>query len=67
MFQVDNDLPAYDPKEGTEVFWKQVFELPASNVDYKVLPVVVKSVLVLVQTIAESECSLSIIARIVTE
>ena len=27
VFQVDNDLPAYDPKERIEVFSKQVFDL----------------------------------------
>ena len=69
VFQIDNDLPANDPKERIEVFWKQVFELKAANGDYryKVLLVVVKSALVLAQTNAESECSLSINARIVTE
>ena len=57
------------PKEGIEVFWKQVFELQASNSDYryKVLPVDVKSALVLAQTNVESECSLSVNTRIVTE
>ena len=66
VFQVDNDLSVYDTKVGIEVFWEQVFELHASNSDYryKVLPVVVKSGLVLVQTNAESECSLLVNARI---
>ena len=27
VYQVDSDLPNYDPKERIEVFWKQVFEL----------------------------------------
>ena len=69
VFQVDNDLPAYDPKERIEVFSKQVFELQASNGDfrYKVLPVVVKSALVLAQTNAESAHSLSVNATIVPE
>ena len=69
VFQVDNDLPAYDPKERIEVFWKQVFELQASNGDYiyKVLPVVLKSALLLAQTNAEIECTFSVNARIVTE
>ena len=69
IFQVDNYVPAYDPQEGIEVFWKQVFELQASNGDYryKVLPVIVKLALVVAQANAESECSLSVNARIVTE
>ena len=69
VFQVDNDLPAYDLKERTGVFQKQVFELQASygNYRYKVLAAVLKSALVLVQTNAESEDSLSVNARIVAE
>ena len=69
VFHIDYDLPVYDPKERIEVFWKQVFEIQTSNGDhrYKVLPVVVKSALVLAQTNAESEHSLSVNARIVTE
>ena len=27
VFQVDNDLWAYDPKEGIDVFWEKVFNL----------------------------------------
>ena len=27
VFQVDNDLSPYDPKERREVFWKKVFKL----------------------------------------
>ena len=66
---MDTDLPDYDPKERIEVFWKQVFELQglAGEPKYQILPVVVKSALVLTQTNAESECSLSVSARIVTK
>ena len=69
VYQVDTDLPNYDPKERIEVFWKQVFELQglAGEPKYQILPVVVKSALVLTQTNAESECSLSVNARIVTK
>ena len=68
VYQVDTDLPNYDPKERIEVFWKQVFELQglAGEPKYQILPVVVKSALVLTQTNAESEHSLSVNARIVT-
>ena len=69
VYQVDTDLPNYDPKERIEVFWKQVFELQglAGEPKYQILPVVVKSALVLTQTNAESERSLSVNARIVTK
>ena len=69
VYQVDTDLPNYDPKERIEVFGKQVFELQglAGEPKYQILPVVVKSALVLTQTNAESECSLSVNARIVTK
>ena len=69
VYQVDTDLPNYDPKERIEVFWKQVFELQglAGEPKYQILPVVVKSALVLTQTNAESECSLSVNVRIVTK
>ena len=69
VYQVDTDLPNYNPKERIEVFWKQVFELQglAGEPKYQILPVVVKSALVLTQTNAESECSLSVNARIVTK
>lgn len=69
LFQVDTELPDYDAKERIEVFWKGVFQLqsPAGDPRYKVLPFVVKSALILAQTNAESERSLSINARIVTK
>ena len=68
VYQVDTDLPNYDPKERIEVFWKQVFELQglAGEPKYQILPVV-KSALVSTQKNAESECSLSVNARIVTK
>ena len=68
-FQLDDDLPAYDPKERIELFWNQVFDLqgPDGNNRYKVMPAVVKSALVLAQTNADSECSLSINTRIITD
>ena len=57
VYQMDTNLPDYDPKERIEVFWKQVFGLqgPAGEPKYQVLPLVVKSALVLAQTNAESE------------
>ena len=69
VYQMDTNLPDYDPKQRIEVFWKQVFELqgPAGEPKYQVLPLVVKSALVLAQTNAESERSLSVNARIVTK
>ena len=69
VYQVDNDLPPYNPGERIEVFWNGVFQLRSADGDlrYKLLPSVVKSALVLAQTNAESEHSLSVNARIVTE
>ena len=69
IFQVDPDLPSYDAKERIEMFWRKVFSLqsPAGDFWYKALPVVVKSALVLGQTNAQSEQSLSVNARIVTQ
>ena len=48
-----------------EVFWNEVLQLQAADADlgYKFLPVVIKSALVLGQTNAESEGSLSVNAR----
>ena len=69
LFQVDNNLPHYNPSERIEVFWNAVFELHSvdGSMRYKVLPSVIKSALVLAQTNAESEWSLSVNARIVTQ
>ena len=69
LFQVDNELPAYDPRERIEVYWNKVTKLQAADGElrYKTLPTVIKSGLVLAQTNAESECSLSGNARIVTK
>ena len=69
LLQVDNELPTYDPKERIEVFWKDVFKLKSITGEerYKLLPVVVKSALILAQTNADSERSLSANARIVTQ
>ena len=67
VFQVDSDLPVYNPKERTGQFWNKVFKLQAADGDirYKFLPTVVKSALVLAQTNADSEGSLSVNARII--
>ena len=69
VFQVDSKLPSYNPSERIEVSWNGVFQLQSADGDlrYKLLPVVVKSAHVLVQTNAESECNLSVNARIVTQ
>ena len=69
LFQVDNELPAYDPRERIEVYWNKVSKLQAADGElrYKTLPTVIKSGLVLAQTNAESECSLLVNARIVTK
>ena len=52
-----------------EVFWNALFQLqsPSGDPRYKVLPCVVKSALILTQTNAESERSLSVNARIVAQ
>ena len=69
LFQVDNELPAYDPRERIEVYGNKVSKLQAADGElrYKTLPTLIKSGLVLAQTNAESECSLSVNARIVTK
>ena len=62
-------LPHYNPIERIEVFWNAVFELHSvdERMRYLFLPSVIKSALVLAQTNAESEWSLSVNARIVTQ
>ena len=57
VFQVDSDFPVYNPRGRIEVFWNEVFQLQSSdgNLRYKLLPVVIKSALVLVQTNTTSE------------
>ena len=69
LFQVDNDVPVYKATDRIETFWNKVVQIHSDGGDarYKVLPHVIKSVLVLAQTNAESERSLSINARIVTQ
>ena len=69
VFQVENDLPGYNPKERIELFWNTIFQLQSADGDlrYKLQPVVIKSALLLGQTIAESECSLFVNARIVAQ
>ena len=69
IFQVHNDLPTYNASEIIEVFWNGVFKLQSADGDsrYNLLPVVIKSALVLAQTNAESERSLSVNARMVTK
>ena len=69
LFQVDSDVPVYNPSDQIEVFLNKVFHILAENRElrYKVLPSVFKSALVLAQTNAESERSLSINVRIVTQ
>ena len=69
LFQVDNELPAYDLRERIKVYWNKVSKLQAADGELrcKTLPTVIKSGLVLAQTNAESEHSLSVNARIVTK
>ena len=31
LFQVDNELPAYDPRERIEVYWNKVSKLQAAD------------------------------------
>ena len=68
LFQVDNELPDYNQQERIEKYWNAVFQLQSSDgqLRYKLLPAVIKSALTLGQTNAESECSLSVNAAIVT-
>ena len=69
LFQVDDDLPTYNKADRIENFWRKVSEIQSSDggMKYKLLPTVIKSVLVLGKTNADSERSLSVNARIVTE
>jgi hypothetical protein len=68
ILQVDIDLPDYDQQERIEKYWNEVFKLQAQDgsLRYKLLPTVIKSALLLGQTNAESEHSLSVNARMVT-
>ena len=68
LFQVDNELSDYNQQERIEKYWNAVFQLQSSDgqLRYKLLPAVIKSALTLGQTNAESECSLSVNAAIVT-
>ena len=69
LFQVDNQLPTYKLTDRIEVFWNQVFKIQSATGEcrYKLLPLVIKSALTLAQANADSECSLSVNAQIVTE
>ena len=69
LFQVDNDLPHYDRQEQIEQYCNRVFQLQSSNgqLRYKILPTIIKSALILGQTNAESEHSLSVSVRVVTK
>ena len=69
LFQVDNDVPVYKVTDRIETFLNKVCHIHSDDGDawYKVLLHVIKSALVLAQTNAESERSLSINARIVTQ
>ena len=71
LFQVDNgnDIPAHNREEQIEKFWSNVFQLQlqSGGVRYKLLPMVIKSALILGQTNAESEHSLSVNTRVVTQ
>ena len=68
VFQADSELSSYNPSERVEVFWNGVFQLQSADGDLrcKLLPVVIKSALVLAQTNAASECNLLVNARTVT-
>ena len=69
VLQVDNDLPVYNSKERIKVLWNKVFQLQSADDDlrHKLLPVVIKSALVLGQSNAESEHRLSVNARKVAQ
>ena len=69
LFEVDNDLPNYDRQEWIEQYWNRAFQLQSSDgqLKYKLLPTIIKSALILGQTNAESEHSLSVSARVVTK
>ena len=66
LFQVDNDIPRYNGDECIEKFWNGVFDVLQPSGE-KLLSVIVKSALILGHTNAESECSLSVNARVVTQ
>ena len=55
IFQIDTEIPDYDATERIDVFWKQVFTFQGSTGEnrYQLLPIVVKSGLVLAVTNAE--------------
>ena len=68
LLQVDEDISSITETQ-IELYWQAVFSLKAFSGDqrYSLLPKVIKSGLVLAQTNAESERSLSINARLVTK
>ena len=69
VYQTDTDVDALQEIKDIEEYWNAVFQLLSINGKsrFQSLPLVVKSGLVLAQTNAESERSLSINARIVTK
>ena len=62
-------LPTYDKQERIEKYSNRVFPLQSHEGELrcKVLPTIVKSALILGQTNAESECSLSVNTKVVTK
>ena len=69
MYQADDIVEELDASESADHYWNKVFsaQAPDGTMKYIHLPQVVKSGLVLAQTNADSERSLSINARIVTK
>ena len=69
MYQADVDIDIMQGSKDIEEYWNGIFRLQSmeGKSRYQVLPLVIKAALVLAQTNAESERSLSINARVVTK
>lgn len=70
VYAVDEDVEQLHKEKPVDHFWQEVFNLKSLNGTeprYVALPKLVKSGLILAQTYAESERSLSVNARIVTQ
>ena len=68
LYQTDDDVDSLHGIKDVEEYWNAVFQLPSIDGKscFQSLPLVVKTGLVLAQTNADSERSLSINARIIT-
>ena len=69
LYQNDGDISDIDTDQRVDCYWNAVFLLTSveGNGHYQLLPSLVKSCLVFAHANADSECSLSVNARVVTK